>query len=77
MWCIQGITQGYCTRIYRLLELYEQEPNPGQPLVCMDEKSKQLLGGTRRPIPAKSGQLEKYDYEYKRNGTCPARAAWP
>jgi len=24
----------------------------------------------RKPIAAKSGSLEKYDYEYKRKGTC-------
>ena len=35
-----------------------------------DEKSKQLLEDTRQPIKAKPGKLEKYDYEYKRKGTC-------
>jgi hypothetical protein len=70
MWCIQAITEEYRTRMYRLLELYQQEHDPNQPLVCMDEKSKQLLEDSRRPIPAKPGQLEKYDYEYKRKGTC-------
>jgi len=36
----------------------------------MDEKSKQLLEDIREPIKAKIGKVEKYDYEYKRNGTC-------
>jgi hypothetical protein len=36
----------------------------------MDEKSKQLLEDNRKPIKAKPGKLEKYDYEYKRKGTC-------
>jgi hypothetical protein len=36
----------------------------------MDEKSKQLLEDIRQPIKAKPGSLEKYDYEYKRKGTC-------
>jgi hypothetical protein len=70
MWCIQAITEEYRTRMYRLLELYQQAHDPNQPLVCMDEKSKQLLEDSRQPIPAKPGQLEKYDYEYKRKGTC-------
>jgi hypothetical protein len=70
MWCIQAITEEYRTRMYRLLELYQQVHDPNQPIVCMDEKSKQLLEDTRQPIPAKPGQLEKYDYEYKRKGTC-------
>jgi hypothetical protein len=70
MWCIQAITEEYRTRMYRLLELYQQAYDPNQPLVCMDEKSKQLLEDSRQPILAKPGQLEKYDYEYKRKGTC-------
>ena len=70
MWCIQEITEEYRTRMYRLLELYEQEYDPSQPLVCMDEKSKQLLEDSRQPIKAKPGKIEKYDYEYKRKGTC-------
>jgi hypothetical protein len=70
MWCIQIITPEYRTRMYRLLELYKLEYNPRQPLVCMDEKSKQLLEDSRQPIKAKPGKLEKYDYEYKRKGTC-------
>jgi len=70
MWCIQEITEEYRARMYRLLELYQQGYDPSQPLVCMDEKSKQLLEDSRQPIKAKSGKLEKYDYEYKRRGTC-------
>ncbi len=38
------------------------------PLVCFDETSKQLIGETRRPLPAEPGQPERYDYEYVRNG---------
>jgi hypothetical protein len=36
----------------------------------MDEKSKQLLEDSRKPIAAKPGSYEKYDYEYKRKCTC-------
>ncbi len=70
MWCIQVITEEYRSRMYCLLELYQQRYNPSYPLVCMDEKSKQLLEDSRQPIKAKPGKLEKYDYEYKRKGTC-------
>ncbi len=70
MWCIQTITSEYRTRMYRLLDLYKQAYNASQPLVCMDEKSKQLIEDSRQPIKAKPGKLEKYDYEYKRKGTC-------
>lgn len=70
MWCIQEITKEYRTRMYYLLDLYKHAYDPSQPVVCMDEKSKQLLEDSRQPIKAKSGKLEKYDYEYKRKGTC-------
>ncbi|MGY3585693.1 hypothetical protein ACVIGB_005252 [Bradyrhizobium sp. USDA 4341] len=29
----------------------------------------QLIDEVRQPIPAKPGQLERYDYDYRRNGT--------
>lgn len=70
MWCIQEITEEYRTRMYHLLKLYQQQHDPCQPIVCMDEKSKQLLQDNRVPLKAKPGSLEKYDYEYKRKGTC-------
>lgn len=70
MWCIQVITEEYRKRMYCLLDLYQLPYNPKQPLVCMDEKSKQLLEDSRTPIKAKPGKPEKYDYEYKRKGTC-------
>ena len=38
-------------------------------MVCVDETSKQLVAETRVPIPAKSGQSARHDYEYERNGT--------
>ena len=56
--------------MYCLLDLYQRSYDPQLPLVCMDEKSKQLLEDSRQPIKAKPGKLEKYDYEYRRKGTC-------
>lgn len=70
MWCIQEITPEYRARMYRLLKIYKMPYDPCQPLVCMDEKSKQLLEDSRSPIKARSGKVEKYDYEYRRKGTC-------
>jgi hypothetical protein len=37
--------------------------------VCFDESPIQMIGEVRPPIAAKPGQLERYDYEYRRNGT--------
>jgi hypothetical protein len=36
----------------------------------IDESSKQLIEEVATPIPAILGNLEKEDYEYKRNGVC-------
>jgi hypothetical protein len=70
MWCITEITKEYRKRMYRLLDLYHKPYNPAIPVVCFDEKSKQLLEDSRIPIPMKPGQAKKCDYEYRRKGTC-------
>ncbi len=51
-----------------ILDLYQQPYDPKRPLVGMDETSKQLIGEIRSRIPAQVGRVERYDYEYKRNG---------
>ena len=63
------IDSEYRERMYDVLDLYEEEYNPENPLVCFDEKPKQLIGAKRTFIPIKPGSPEKYDYEYVRNGT--------
>lgn len=52
-----------------VLEVYERPYNPKRPVVCLDEKSKQLLGDARNPMPVKPGQIKCRDYEYIRHGT--------
>ena len=71
MWCIGEITLEYRRRMYELLELYARPYDAREPVICLDEKSKQLLRETRRPLPAKPGGiLLRRDYEYERAGTC-------
>jgi hypothetical protein len=70
MWCIGRLTEEYQTRMYRLLDLYALPYLAREPVVCIDEKSKQMLKDTRSPLPLKPGVLAKQDYEYKRAGTC-------
>lgn len=53
-----------------ILSVYKRDFNPAQPLVCMDETSRQLVKETHRPIPAEAGRPARYDYEYDRNGVC-------
>jgi hypothetical protein len=52
-----------------ILELYCLPYNRQVPLVCMDEQPTQLIKEKRIPIPAESGKVVKYDFEYERNGT--------
>ena len=54
----------------QVLDLYQESYDPRFPLVCMDEKSKQLLGDMRVPLPLRPGAVVRADYEYERNGTC-------
>jgi hypothetical protein len=51
------------------LDLYAEAPDPKRPVVCFDESPVQLIGEVRQPIPARPGRLQRYDYEYRRNGT--------
>jgi len=53
-----------------VLEVYAEPYDPQRPKVCFDETPKQLIAETRMPLPAQAGQVERYDYEYQRNGTC-------
>jgi hypothetical protein len=70
MWCIGVLTAQYRQRMYELLALYARPFRRHEPVVCVDEKSKQLLCDTRSPVPPQPGAPAKLDYEYKRAGTC-------
>ena len=50
--------------------MYELPYNENRPVVCMDEKPYQLLGEARDSLPMRTGDDEKVDSEYVRNGTC-------
>ena len=51
-----------------VLEVYRRPYDPLRPVVCMDESTKQLLAEVRAPRPGQVGAVERYDYEYRRNG---------
>ena len=52
-----------------VLDVYARAYDPKRPQICFDEKSVQLIAETRQPLPSKSGQPQRFDYEYQRNGT--------
>lgn len=53
-----------------VLDIYEQGYDPQRPVICFDERPAQLIDDVVRPIAMKPGQVQRYDYRYKRNGTC-------
>ena len=69
MWCVGELTEEYRHRMYALLELYARPMSRAEPVICIDEKSLQLIGHSRAPLPMKSRNPAKLDYEYVRNGT--------
>jgi hypothetical protein len=69
MWCIPHVDGTYVARMEDVLDLYAEDADPKYPVVCFDESPTQLIGEVREPIPAEPGQPERYDCEYRRNGT--------
>ena len=69
MWCIPEVDGTYVARMEDVLDLYAEEPDPEHPVICFDESPTQLIGETRLPFPPEPGKPERYDCEYRRNGT--------
>jgi hypothetical protein len=64
-----GKSGEFVARLEDVLEVYHRPYDERRPVVCLDEVPVQLVGESRRPLPARPGQPARYDYEYVRNGT--------
>lgn len=53
-----------------ILDLYALPYDSRYPLVCFDECPYQLVEEAREPLPPRPGSPQRYDYQYRRNGTC-------
>jgi len=51
-----------------VLEVYSRPYDEKRPQVCIDEKSKQLLGDVREPLACAPGRTAREDYHYERKG---------
>ena len=51
-----------------VLDIYHRPEVSTNPVVCVDETSKQHLKETRQRLPMVEGMPSRYDSEYKRNG---------
>jgi transposase len=52
-----------------VLDVYQRPYDPAFPVVCIDEKSKELRATPRGSIAQVEGKPKRIDYEYERNGT--------
>jgi hypothetical protein len=52
-----------------VLDVYARPYDPSMPVLCIDEKSKELRSEVRESIPAVVGQVRRIDSEYEREGT--------
>lgn len=69
-WCIPPKQNAeFVYHMEDVLEVYQRPEDVRFPLICFDETPVQLISETRQSISAKPGQLERYDYEYRREGT--------
>ena len=65
-----------------VLDLYAEAEDERLPVVGFDETSKQLIAETRQPVPARAGAVQRFDYEYQRNGVrnlfmfCQPKRGW-
>jgi DDE superfamily endonuclease len=53
-----------------VLDLYAEPYDPQYPVVCFDESPYQFISEVRQPLPVRPGHPARYDYEYRREGTC-------
>jgi DDE superfamily endonuclease len=56
-------------RMEDVLDLYDEPYDPKRPVICFDETPYQLIEEVRKPLPPEPNQPERYDFEYKRNGS--------
>jgi hypothetical protein len=53
-----------------VLDLYAEPEDPRRPRICFDEMPYRLVAEKRLPLPMQAGKPRRYDYEYRRMGTC-------
>ena len=72
MWCIPPKQSAdFVAHMEDVLEVYSRPYDEKCPVVCMDEKTFQLLDEYLEPIPMdKDNHIKKYDCEYVRKGSC-------
>lgn len=76
-WCVPQLNDEFRERMDDILECYERSYDSAEPVICVDEKSKEL-----RSTPRQASRSDRIDYEYRRHGTrnifvaCEPLAGW-
>lgn len=70
-WCIPTVIGAeFVWLMEDILDLYAESYHGDYPVICFDEVPYQLVSETRKPLPPQPGKPARYDYEYRREGTC-------
>jgi hypothetical protein len=68
-WCNVPLTPEAIKRMNDVLDLYARPYNALEPVICIDEKTKQLLEDIRPSLSPTPGHANRIDYHYRRKGT--------
>ncbi len=67
------MTARFIAKMEDVLEVYQRPYDPRRPMVCLDEKGKELRATPRGSVPAQPGKAgagqRRQDYEYRREGS--------
>lgn len=67
---IPRIDTEFVWRMEDILDLYAESDDLERPLICFDEFPYQMVAEKRSPLSLQPGKPARYDYEYRRMGTC-------
>jgi hypothetical protein len=71
MWSIPSEQNAdFVAKMEDILDIYERPYDERNPVICLDEKPRQLLDERREPMPMAVSSPKKIDNEYERMGTC-------
>jgi len=69
-WCIAKPAAHYVAKMEDVLDVYQRPYDAKRPVICLDEKSKELHTTPHGELPMKPSQTKRQDYEYARQGVC-------
>ena len=67
-WCIGKPSPQYVAKMEDVLDVYQRPYDARRPVICLDEKSKELHTTPRGELKMKPGREQRQDYEYARQG---------